>query len=199
MKPAFTRVAVVAAALASLGACGGRVDDGASLSSSSVAGSAATPEPTSCPDGPVTFVLYGAPGWWFTESFENSAPGESWLSVSCECGAELLLDPTVTTTTRDCGSCPQVWESAGVDSASPLPAEGIHRVWNGMRYLEATCGPSLQCVRPTCAAPGQYVAKMCGCAPKDVVSGACNKPVCVSVPFQYPGDASVEGFLPGTP
>ncbi|HEV8247897.1 MAG TPA: hypothetical protein VGP93_19115, partial [Polyangiaceae bacterium] len=86
---------------------------------------------------------------------------------------------------------------------SPLSPEGDQATWNGVRYVEDTCGEGTLCQQPSCAAPGDYVARFCayplvgagGSPGFDECSRAAQDPTCVEVPFSYPSSGVVEAVL----
>jgi hypothetical protein len=186
--------AALALAAVAAAACGGKVESDSSA--------VATPPPIetlACVGGSVTFELKGAPGWWVTQSTLDDVPSDNWLSVYCECGSQIDLAPTVSTTSRDCRSCPEVWSEAVGHTSWALPPDGQTHVWDGTYYQPGTCGESLQCVTPQCAAPGHYQAQMCACAPANLAQGHCSKMSCVYVEFEYPANGPVAATLPSMP
>jgi hypothetical protein len=81
---------------------------------------------------------------------------------------------------------------------------GTSMDWDGSVFGMSTCGMNVGCYQKSQAAPGKYIARMCGTPGKldnpdagfqanCVASGA---EVCVDVPFQYPGPTPVTGKLP---
>jgi hypothetical protein len=76
--------------------------------------------------------------------------------------------------------------------------------WDGTYYTMSTCGANISCFEPNKAAPGKYIARMCGTPGKldNPDAGflancvASGPEVCVDVPFEYPGPTPVVGNLP---
>jgi hypothetical protein len=85
-----------------------------------------------------------------------------------------------------------------------IAATGDQISWDGSSYPMSTCGTGTSCYAPRFVSPGQYVARMCA-TPGVLTSSdggvtscsATGATECVDVPFDFPGQAVVEGMLAG--
>jgi hypothetical protein len=120
------------------------------------------------------------------------------VTVRTAAGADVPITwPCITT----CADCAPVACKMSCLAPQPLAVGGVTQTWDGSLYPPSTCGAAVTCVNKSCAAAGQYIAKMCA-YPKTgadaATIGTCESdptPVCVEVPFTYPA-ATVAGALP---
>jgi hypothetical protein len=83
-----------------------------------------------------------------------------------------------------------------------LAFTGAQLSWDGSSYPMSTCGAGTACYAPQFVAPGRYIARMCatpgtlttpdGGVATCTATGATE---CIDVPFDFPGQSSVEGTL----
>jgi hypothetical protein len=201
-------------ALASVvAACGGKVDSdthpraeggggagGAAGAAGWATGGSSGAE--ACPDGPVTVQVVRNPN--ALVEWCMGTPGGCTLGLDLsDASGELRLTNYCA---LDCGSCaptdclPLVCRAPEV-----LGPEGMTLTWDGVRFVESTCGDLADtCARRVCAAPGRYRIEVCGfpepgldadfpCAEADATTQTC-----VSVEFTYPAPEPILVAMPET-
>jgi len=157
-----------------------------------------TGEGGTCPS--VSFHLSFAglsPGSVFCTGPPTSC-GDDWLTVENTQGTPVETGLFCTRDCADCSMrlCPPVFCSF----PQPLSADGVDTTWDGETTLSGTCDDQA-CYTVACAAPGHYVAHLCGYflaqgdGSFDNCRNAATTPTCVDVPFEYPTSAVVAGKL----
>lgn len=181
----------------STNASGGSLATGGS--SSSTGGTTASGGAVSCSDGDLTFRL--------TTSLpeRNCAPsaecGASWITLLAE-GSETPIqtnsDCSIECSSCELPSCPDI-----ACLSVPFRDELAFR-WQGEVLQEGTCGGGSSCDEVQCAAPGQYVARICldraeagrntdsQCFPSGTVE-------CFDYPFSWPTRGEAQLTIGDTP
>jgi hypothetical protein len=150
-----------------------------------------------CPRGIVTFNV--RPSATSGKQYCGAGGcGSEWFTIHPVGGGPALpIDGGCVTM---CADCEPIACAIECPVATVLSPTGATREWDGTLYPPSTCGPSaLACVGTSCAAPGKYVATMCG-RPQPASDAAyplCTSatttsttPTCVDVPFDWPPPAS---------
>lgn len=146
---------------------------------------------SNCP--PVTFQMTVSGSGWFAEISQSAnSPNANWLTLYTATGDLLAMFPSSPVSNTNCATaCASAWLTTTGQLRQQLAADGsIETTWDGILYQPGLCpGSDQTCSASSCAAPGTYVAKMCGEPPEG--SGQC-----VDVPFDYPVPGTVVGRLP---
>ncbi len=166
-------------------------------------GSGGQPGDASRPDAPetcagtVTFQLTAANGK-SSDWCVGSQCSDSWVSVTTNAGKPVTFSVLcgVMCSTCTMTPCPPV----ACRLPQPMKDQGETMTWDGTDWQQSTCGANVSCRGRQCAAPGHYIAKMCGShsIPDGGTFGQCStNPMltCVDVPFDYPTSAVVAGKL----
>ncbi len=108
-------------------------------------------------------------------------------------GSELVVDGGCRVCESDCSAITCA-EACMIPSV--VPTEGSRTTWNGTIFVPSTVCGGTSCLAPSCAAPGNYIAKICAYAVPDADAGSSGLPVCsgelaatsscVEVPFTWP-------------
>jgi hypothetical protein len=199
----MVRFVLVLCASALLAACGGTTtaSGGGVLDDSGAGGSTGTGG-TACVTATVTFGIDRAAGT--SDAWCLGAPqgcSAEWLTVKDSSGSGLARANNCGT---PCATCTPMGCPAYCAMPSELKVGGATTTWEGQIFVAGTCGASMSCQSPSCAAPGRYTAVMCafpnpspdGGLGLSCATGAAAAQTCVEVPFDYPGTATVSGTLP---
>ncbi len=169
---------------------GGKTDD----AGKSDGGGASDDCPTGGPTATFQLDVVGD-----TPYCDASGCDASFLSITREDGTPVDIRGGCVASCDDCRpiACPAACRPPGT-----IGATGVTSTWNGTTFETSTCGQGTQCAKTHCAAPGTYVAHMCGypSKPQDGgVSGVCQAvtqtPTCTDVPFTWPPTGTVKGTL----
>jgi len=139
--------------------------------------------------GSVSFWMRSAGGQRQYSSSEDREP--NWLAILKSDGNEVPISPSGDDYIDCVDGGPFLVPPGGITAA--LPDAGVTGSWNGIYYAP---GPDA-CATPTCATPGHYIARMCGClsSSEECAFGAPDTD-CVTVPFVYPMADTVMATLP---
>jgi len=200
--------------LITVGACGGRAFSdiggdasgqgrGGSLSIGGSAGAGAGQSPGgtagSCANGTVTFKMI-APNGTLPGTYCDPC-GASWLTViDQQTSKPVVLDHGCGAT--ECSRCTPGLCLPLACLNLPVTSEGVTWQWDSSEWLDGTCGANpTQCLKPICAQPGKYVARMCttksqpGASAYSCIPG--DSTLCTEVAFALPGSTVVTGTIGG--